>query len=403
MKTIIHMDLDTFFVSCERLLDPSLVGKPVLVGGTSNRGVVSACSYETREFGVYSGMPMRMAKQLCPEAIVIRGNGGIYGKYSAMVTDIIREEAPLYEKASIDEFYIDMTGMDRFFGSYKWAVELRERIIRETNLPISLGISSSKTVAKISTGEAKPNGHIQVEKGKEKQFLSPLSIKKIPMVGDVTYKKLRGLGVEKIKTIQEMPLELMQKIMGKNGVAIWKKANGIDNTPVIPFREKKSISSSLTFGKDSTDVKKIKEILCTMAEKLSYYLRKGNKLTACVTVTIRYSDFDTHSKQSRISYTSSDHVLIKTVMDLFDGLYSRRVLIRLVGVRFSHLVSGGYQINLFEDSEEIMNLYQAMDNIRNRYGQNAIRRVATMDTTGIGHFQNPFSGEPNFVPAHRSI
>jgi len=224
------MDLDTFFVSCERLMDPSLNGKPVLVGGTGNRGVVSACSYETREFGVYSGMPMRMAKMLCPEAILIKGNGGTYGKYSKMVTDIIKEEAPLYEKTSIDEFYVDMTGMDRFFGAYKWAVELRERIIRETNLPISFGMSTSKTVSKITTGEAKPNGFLRIEKGDEKPFLAPLSVKKIPMVGDQTYKTFRDMGVEKIKTIQEMPMELMRKIMGKNGVAIWKKIRAMSKT-----------------------------------------------------------------------------------------------------------------------------------------------------------------------------
>ncbi|MFT4661861.1 MAG: DNA polymerase-4 [Patiriisocius sp.] len=397
------MDLDTFFVSCERLLDPSLNNKPVLVGGTGNRGVVSACSYETRLFGVYSGMPMRMAKMLCPEATVIKGNGGIYGKYSKMVTDIIKEEAPLYEKSSVDEFYIDMTGMDRFFGAHKWAVELRQRIIRETNLPISLGMSSSKTVAKISTGEAKPNGFLKIERGQEKPFLAPLSVKKIPMVGDKTYKMLRDMGVEKIKTIQEMPMDLMRRIMGKNGVAIWKKAQGIDNNPIIPYHEKKSISSSLTFGKDSTDVKRLKEILCAMTEKLSYYLRMGNKLTACVSVTVRYSDFDTHSRQSRIDHTANDHTLIEIVMGLFDKLYTRRVLVRLVGVRFSHLVDGGYQINLFEDPEEMVKLYQAMDKIRDRYGQNAIRRVSGMDTTGIGQFSNPFNGEPNFVPAHRRI
>lgn len=402
-KNIIHIDLDTFFVSCERLMDSSLVGKPVLVGGTSNRGVVSACSYETRRYGVYSGMPMRMAKQLCPDAVVIRGNGGIYGKYSKIVTEIIKEEVPLYEKSSVDEFYLDMTGMDRFFGAYKWALELRKKIIDNTGLPLSLGMSTSKTVAKITTGEAKPNGHLRINSGEERAFLAPLSIKKIPMVGDQTYKKLRSMGVNKIKTLQEMPMELMQQVMGKNGVSIWKKAHGIDNTPVIPYRDKKSISSSITFSKDTTNIKVLKEILCTMTEKLAYYLRLGNKLTSCVAVTIRYSDFDTRSRQCRISETTSDHILIKTVMSLFDQLYNRRVLVRLVGIRFSHLVEGGYQIDLFKDTEEMMSLYQALDKIRNRYGENIIKRAITMDTTGIGQFSNPFNGEPSYMPAHRRI
>lgn len=220
---IVHLDLDTFFVSCERLLDPKLNGKPVLVGGTSDRGVVAACSYEARQFGIHSAMPMRMAKQLCPQAIVIRGSSSIYSKYSNMVTDIIREESPLYEKSSIDEFYIDITGMDQFHGSYTWASELRKRIIKETNLPISFGLSTSKTVAKVGTGEAKPNGQIHIQKGLEKSFLAPLSVKKIPMVGNQTYRKFRSMGIEKIQTIQEMPLELMERVFGKNGVVIWKK------------------------------------------------------------------------------------------------------------------------------------------------------------------------------------
>jgi DNA polymerase IV len=400
-RSIIHIDLDTFFVSCERLQDPSLNNKPVLVGGITDRGVVAACSYEARQFGIHSAMPMKLARQLCPQAIVIQGNSGIYGKFSDMVTDIIKEQSPLYEKTSIDEFYIDVTGMDKFFGCYKWAKELREKIIKETHLPISFGLSTCKTVSKVGTGLAKPNNHIQILKGEEKEFLAPLSVKKIPMVGDKTYKLLRSMGIEKIETIQQMPVELMEKILGKNGIILWKKANGIDHSPVIPFHDRKSISSSLTFEKDTTNTHKLKEILTTMAEKLCYYLRMGNRLTSCVAVTVRYADFDTHSKQTHINYTANDHTLIKTVMELFDALYNRRVLVRLVGVRFSGLVQGGYQINLFEDTTEMMNLYQAMDKVRKRFGQDAIKRAVTMETKGVGQFQNPFNGQPPVIPAHR--
>lgn len=399
-KSIIHIDLDTFFVSCERLMDRRLNDRPVLVGGTSDRGVVAACSYEARVYGVHSAMPMRLARQLCPDAIVIRGNSGTYSKFSNMVTEIIKESAPVYEKSSIDEFYMDVSGMDRFFGCYKWAKELRERIIRETHLPISFGLSTSKTVAKVGTGEAKPNNHRQIPLGTEQPFLAPLSVKKIPMVGDQTYKLLRNMGVEKVRTVQEMPMELMQRVMGKSGIVLWRKARGIDNTPVIPYHERKSISLERTFEKDTTDMVKLRSILVAMAENLAYQLRNGNKLTACITVKIRYSDFQTYSKQRRISYTSSDHTLIQIVQELFDSLCDRRVLIRLVGVRFSHLVGGSYQINLFEDTEEMIKLYQAMDVIRNRYGQDAVKRAVAMGSKGIGR-SNPFNGNPPVIPAHR--
>lgn len=399
-RSIIHIDLDTFFVSCERLLDNRLKDRPVLVGGVTDRGVVAACSYEARAYGIHSAMPMKLARQLCPEAIIIRGNSGTYSKFSDIITDIIKESSPLYEKTSIDEFYIDASGMDKFFGCYKWAIELRERIKKESGLPISFGLSTSKTVAKVLTGEAKPDNHRLISRGEEVPFLAPLSIKKIPMVGDQTYKKLRSLGVEQVKTVQEMPMELMDKVMGKNGIVLWKKAQGIDKTPVIAYHEKKSISIERTFEKDTSDMHKLRSIIIAMAENLAYQLRNGNKLTACVTVRIRYSDFQTYSKQRRIPYSSSDHTLIKTVTELFTELYERRVLIRLVGVRYSYLVGGGYQVNLFEDTEEMINLYQAMDRIRNRYGQDAVKRAIAMGSRGIGRM-NPFNGQPPVIPAHR--
>jgi DNA polymerase-4 len=400
MKSIIHIDLDTFFISCERLIDSRLIGKPVLVGGVTDRGVVASCSYEARAFGIHSAMPMKMARQLCPEAIVIRGDSGTYSKFSNEVTDIIKEESPLYEKSSIDEFYIDATGMDRFFGCYKWAQELRGRIIKETGLPISFALSTSKTVAKVGTGEAKPNNHREIPKDTEMPFLAPLSIKKIPQVGDQTYRMLRSMGVEKVKTVQDMPMELMERMMGKPGITLWKKTHAIDNTPVIPYHERKSISIERTFERDTTDMVKLKSIIKAMAENLAYQLRNGDKLTSCITVKIRYSDFQTTSKQLRIPYTSADHTIIKTVEELFGKLYDRRVLIRLVGVRFSHLVGGGYQINLFEDSEEMIKLYQAMDKMRNKYGQDAVKRAVAMGSKGIGR-SNPFNGQPPIIPAHR--
>jgi len=400
MKSILHLDLDSFFVSCERLLDSSLNNRPVLIGGTSNRGVVASCSYEARSFGIHSAMPMRMARQLCPEAVIIRGNSSTYSKYSDVVTDIIKDTSPMFEKASIDEFYVDTTGMDRFYGTYVWAKELRERIIKESGLPISFGLSTGKTTAKIGTNEAKPNNHIQVPHGEEKAFMAPLAIRKMPMVGEKTSLKLQQMGVQKIKTVQDMPCELMERVLGKNGISLWKKAQGIDNSPIITYHERKSISIERTFERDTTDVVKLKSIITAMSENLAYQLRNGNKLTGCVTVKIRYSDFTTVTRQLHVPYTSVDHKLINTVQELFKILYARRMLIRLIGVRYSKLVGGGYQINLFEDNEEMVRLYQAMDAMRNKYGQDAVKRAVGMGSKGIGR-RNPFNGQPNVIPAHR--
>ncbi len=399
-RAIVHMDLDTFFVSCERLLDSKLIGKPILIGGTSDRGVVASCSYEARRFGVHSAMPMRMAKQLCPEAIILRGNSGIYTKFSNNVTEVIKDSVPLYEKTSIDEFYIDLTGMDRFFGCHQLAIELRHRIIKETGLPISFGLSVNKTVSKVATGEAKPNNEIRILKGEEKPFLAPLSVRKIPMVGEVTYKSLCDLGIKRIKTVQDMPMHLMHKVLGKNGLSIWKKANGIDHSPVIQYHERKSISTERTFDKDTTNVEKLKSIIIAMAENLAYQLRRGNKLTACVTFKIRYSDFQTYTQQKRIPYSALDSSIVPVVMDLFKALYNRRLLVRLVGVKFSHLVEGGHQIDLFHDDIKLIHLSQAIDSMRERYGDRAVISAAGMEAKSISRW-NPFTGEPPPLLANR--
>ncbi len=390
-RTIVHMDMDTFFVSVERLHNSSLLGKPVLVGGTSDRGVVASCSYEARRFGIHSAMPMRMARQLCPHAIIVRGDYEQYTKYSDTVTEIIKETVPVYEKTSIDEFYMDLTGMERFFGSYKLATELRKNIIKETGLPISFALSTNKTVAKVGTGEAKPNGQKEIRSGTEKGFLAPLSVKKIPMVGDKTYHILRSMGIEKVKTMQDMPIELMERVLGENGILIWKKANGIDNSPVEQYSERKSISTENTFDKDTIDVTYLKAMLVSMTEKLAFQLRSEQKLTSCVTVKIRYSDFNTYTMQSRIGYTSLDHTLIDKVKELFDKLYQKRMLIRLIGIRFSHLVHGNYQFDIFNDTAEQIQLYQAMDKLRKRYGRDIVKRAVGMKISQRGDF-NPFNG-----------
>lgn len=390
-RTIAHMDLDTFFVSVERKNQPQLIGKPVLVGGTSDRGVVASCSYEARSYGIHSGMSMKLARQLCPEALVVRGDHEQYSYYSNIITDIIRERVPLYEKTSIDEFYIDLTGMDKFFGCFKYATELRSVIMKETGLPISLAMSCNKTVAKIGTGQAKPNGQLEIVLGNEKEFLAPLSIRKIPMVGEKTYSLLRNMGIEKIKTIQEMPLEMMQRVLGENGAMIWRKANGIDHSPLVPYSENKSISTETTFDKDTIDVHYLQQVLTNMTESLAYQLRTKKKLTACVAIKIRYSDFNTYTMQCKIPYTAMDHVLIDKVKTLFHKLFQKRLLIRLIGIRFSHLVQGSYQFDLFDDMTEKVMLYSAMDKLRDRFGENIIQRASIVGMKKR-EFLNPFKG-----------
>lgn len=384
------MDLDSFFVSVERLREPKLRDIPLLIGGSSNRGVVASCSYEARKFGIHSAMPMKIAKRLCPHATVIGGDSEQYSKYSNIVTEVIAEQVPMYEKSSIDEFYIDLSGMERFYNSYLLAQKIKKDVKNETGLAISFGHSINKTVSKVATNESKPNGFFKVQQGAEKSFLSPLTIDKIPQVGKQTFHTLRSMGVIKVKTLQQMPVELIQNVLGKSGKGIWLKAQGIDNSPVIPYSERKSISKERTFNQDTTDVQKLKSVLVAMTEKIAFSLRKQQKLTSCITIKIRYSDFSTHTMQCKIPYTSCDHILIARAKELFEKLYSRRLLIRLIGVRFSHLIGGGYQINLFEDTEELINLYQAMDKIRLQFGDDKIVRATGMK---VKHTKmNPFNG-----------
>ena len=375
-RAIAHMDLDTFFVSCERLINPKLVGLPLIIGGSTDRGVVASCSYEARKFGVRSAMPMKYALRLCPQASVIKGDMEFYSNKSHEITSIINEVTPLVEKASIDEFYLELTGMDKFFGCYKWTSELASKIMKESGLPISFALSVNKTVSKIGTGEAKPLGKLEILETNVKPFLNPLPIQKIPMLGDVTFQLLSRIGIRNIQTLSEMPVEVLQQMIGKNGLEIWKKANGIDNNPVEPYTERKSISTEHTFEKDTTDIYLIKSLIAGMVEKLSYQLRSQEFLVSTVVVKIRYNNFDTETKQIKIPYTSFDHILIQTATEIFEKLYTRRMRLRLIGIRFTGLVRGTYQINMFEDTTEMLSLYQAIDKIKNRFGANAVSRCS---------------------------
>lgn len=377
-RNIIHMDLDAFFVAVECKRNKDLRGLPLIIGGSSRRGVVAACSYEARKFGVHSAMPMYLALQLCPDAKVISGDMEAYSQASHLVTEVISDSAPMLEKASIDEFYIDASGMDRFYGAFKWACELRKKVMAESGLPISLGMSVNKLVSKVTTNQFKPNAERFIPVGTEKDFLGPLTVDQIPMIGKQTASFLYDMGVRTVSTLREMPLNFLTSAFGKNGTSLWNKANGIDHSPVVPYAEQKSISTESTFENDTIDVKRMKSILIAMIEKVAFQLREQKKLTACVTVKIRYSNFDTETKQVHIPYTSSDHVLLRVVQELFDKLYNRRMLIRLVGVRLSHLVHGNHQISLFDDTLESINLYEAMDRMKHRYGSEKLVRATTL-------------------------
>jgi DNA polymerase-4 len=374
-RAIVHIDMNTFFVSCERLTNSELNGIPLIIGG-GERGVVASCSYEARKFGVRSAMPIHMAMKLCPQAKIMKGDMELYSRLSHDITEIIQEKAPVVEKASIDEFYLDITGMDKFYGSYRWTDELAQRITKETGLPLTFALSVNKTVSKIGTGEGKQKQNLEIPEHLVQSFLNPLSIRKIPMVGQKTFELLSRIGIRTIRTLSEMPAESLQQMIGKNGTELWKKANGIDNTPVEPYTERKSISTEHTFSQDTIDVLKLNRILQGMVEKLAYQLRAEQWLTSTVTVKIRYANFDTETKQSRVQYTSADHILTQTVTDLFAKLYQRRMRLRLIGVRFSGLVRGTYQIDLFNDTEEMLSLYQAMDRMKTRYGFDAVMRCA---------------------------
>ncbi len=377
-RHIAHFDLDAFFVSVECLKNPALKGKPLIVGGDGQRGIVAACSYEARKFGIESAMPALAAKRLCPHAIFLKGSYGEYSTYSRMVTSIIASKVPLFEKASIDEFYIDLTGMDKFFGVSNYTRELRETIIRETGLPISCGLSANKLVSKMATNEAKPNGYLEVPPGRETAFLWPLTVDKIPMVGKQIQAQLFNMGIKTIEQLAHTPYETLEKTFGKWGTALWNKAHGISDSIVKQYSEQKSISHENTFNEDTTDLVFLNKELVRLTEQTAYDLRDEKKLTGCVTVKIKYADFEKTTRQEIIDYTSLDDVLLTKVKSLFQKLYKKGEKIRLLGVRFSQLIPFTMQMNLFDDSQERLHLYQAIDGIKNQFGKNFVTKASVI-------------------------
>ena len=373
---IAHFDLDSFFVSVEILKNPSLKGKPVIVGGSRERGIVTTCTYEARKFGVHSAMPMKTAIRLCPQAIVLKGTYSEYSRYSQWVTQIIASKAPLFEKASVDEFYIDLQGMDRFFDPLKWTIELRELIISETGLPISFGIAKNKMVAKMATNEAKPNGFLQVPLGKEKEFLAPLNVNKIPGIGEQAEKILNYHGIKLIKDIHDTTPAHLEKLLGKWGLELWNKVQGGHSSVIKEYREAKSISKENTFEENVTDVEFLMGEIVRMTERICFELRKDEKVAGCVAIKLRYPDFETLSRQASIPYTSADDEIIPIAKALFHKLYKKGKPVRLLGVKISDFNNDSVQANLFHDTERKNVLYKAVDEVKNRFGKSSVVRAS---------------------------
>ncbi len=382
-RHIAHLDMDNFFVSVERLRNSKLNGKPILIGGSNDRGIVASCSPEARQFGVHTAMPMRVALRLCKHATILRADFEEYSKRSKLITEIIKIKVPVFEKASLDEFYIDISGMDKFFGCKKFTDELKQTVFKESGLPSSYGLASNKLISKVAANQFKPNAQMEIPFGNEKSFLAPLSVTKIPGVGKEISLRLIKMGVETIKSLSDIPVEMLENLLGKNGAELWKRANGIDESPVIPYKEQKAISTEQTFQQDTIDMIFLNAALVKMTEQIGFELRSQNKLTGCIILKLRYSDHDTHTIQKTIPYANADHILIDTAKELFKKLFARRLLVRLLGIRFTNLVTGTYQINLFEDNQETIRLYQSIDHIKNRFGEKFVGRASSISTSNL--------------------
>lgn len=375
-RSILHLDLDAFFVAVEQLHNTALRGRPLIVGGSSARGVVACCSYEARRFGVYAGMPVRLARQRCPEAKVVQGDMERYARHSALVTEILAKSAPVLEKASIDEFYLDLTGMDRYIGCWKWAGELRQRVERESGLPLSMGLAVNKLVAKVGAGEAKPNGARRIAAGQEKRFFAPLPVSRLPAVGPATCHRLAVMGVRTVASLSQIPPELLQREFGRPGLSLWKKANAIDCRPVEPYTDRKSVAAERAFEVDTTDMAFLRSALNDMIATLGYELRASGRLASLVTVKLRYTDHNTFSRQRSVVHTASDDAFRQVAYSLLEQLYQRRQLVRMVGIKLSGLAEGSPQLSLFGGVAEEQALLKAMDQIRYRFGKGAVQRGA---------------------------
>jgi DNA polymerase IV len=376
MRTIFHLDLDAFFVSVERILDPSLNGKPVIVGGDpQGRGVVAACSYEARKFGLHSAMPIRRAYSLCPQGIYLHGNFKEYSRYSRIVKDLLSKYAPVIQQASVDEYYMDFTGTENIYGKYfDFAKKLQQIVLTETGLPCSIGIGKNKTLAKIGSDCMKPMGVTYIEPGFEKKFLAPMPVETIPGIGKKTTIELNRRGFYKIGDIAEAPLEYFTKAFGKGGMDIWYKANGEGNEYLTEDHDPKSISRENTFMEDTIDLDLIKDTMFTMTGQVCQNLRDNKMQAMCINLKLRYSDFSTLTRAKSVPPTDDDKVVFETVWALFIKNYTRRVSVRLIGVGLTKFVKLPDQKALFDDTDEKRKkILEAVNTIRNKHGYNLIK------------------------------
>jgi DNA polymerase-4 len=376
MKTIFHLDMDAFFVSVERILDPSLEGKPVVVGGDPHgRGVVAACSYEARQFGLHSAMPIRTAFRLCPQGVYLHGHGKEYGRFSRAVKRLLERYFPIVQQASIDEFYLDFTGCEKIYGEpVQFAQRLQNEIWDKLHLPSSIGIASNKTIAKIASDYKKPRGITFVPNGKEKDFLAPLPIERIPGIGKATFPMLRSRGFKVVGDIANASPDYLSALLGKFGTDLWEKANGKGNDILVTGHERKSISKETTFDKDLVSKPKIEAILFELVSEACQLLRNENWQTSTVSIKLRYTDFVTLTRARTIEPTDDDKVVYEIAKDLFEKSFNRRVGIRLIGIHLSKLNHFTEQCILFEDNETIRKrMLRAVMKIRDKYGFEAIR------------------------------
>jgi len=371
MRTIFHLDLDTFFISVERILDPSLKGKPVIVGGDPKygRGVVAACSYEAREYGLHSAMPIRNAYRLCPLGVYIHGSHGEYSRFSKAVKNILLQYAPVVEKASIDEFYLDFTGCGKIYGSlFAFASFLQKEIWDRLSLPCSIGIGSNKTIAKIGSDCMKPRGITYIVSGMEKEFLAPMPVETIPGVGKVTLKDLHSKGIYRISDITGLPQDYFTAAYGKYGIDLYRKANGGGSEYLTVEWEQKSISHERTFA-DVTNKHFLKEKLFKLTGKACQELRDNGWQASTVSIKLRYSDFKTLTRSKKIKPTDDDGIVFDVGWDMMMKALTRRVSVRLIGIRLSKFNEYSEQEELFEFEEmKRRRMLRAINIIRAQYG-----------------------------------
>ncbi|MDD5509677.1 MAG: DNA polymerase IV [Dehalococcoidales bacterium] len=377
-RTIIHIDLDSFFVSVEQVLNPELKGKPVVVGGKPDRrGVVATASYEARAFGLHSGMPLATAARLCPEAIFIEGNFTKYREFSRRFMVILNAFSPFIEPMGIDEAYLDVTGFESIHGSIRqMADEMKQRIQSELGLCASVGIAGCKVVAKVASELSKPDGLIEVAQGEEQGFLAPLPVEKLPGVGKQTVKVIKGLGVHTIGALSRISPRALKSNLGAAGEMLCRYANGIDDRPVLPPGEAKSISRENTFGEDTRDHSYLEATLWAQSEKVGSDLRKKSKQAKCVTLKLRYADFSTITRSRTLREgIDTDRAIFETGLDLLErALAKERQAVRLIGIGVSNLVELSQQATLFAPSaRKLEALNKAIDGIRDRHGFDAIQ------------------------------